>query len=768
MLDQKIIQRIIKLREELCVLLESMHPVEVLKRAYCENIDQCLGKESESQIGRNEINSYYAIEYLQSLFISIDIKETLNPPINEKRWRKIKQKVYQIYDSCSSPFLINQDSQKLSQKEKKLFYKILSSWVGIRGNRYTIHEREHLISLLKPHNEILKRLYNVTTQDISKGIKEIHLTVSRAPVILRESYESKIKFKAFSDKIKSKNLSTEKKEELLRDEINNLKLEEKIYKENLDVEKITNWPIKFIKKFSATPGSNKLFITTGKYPGTPLQLLPIVKKPFLEYDSRFHLFCYYSLNDYFYRNIQSAILEDMPDYSETWNKKQKEVSEQMPFEIFEKIIDPYRKTEVIYKKQKRSKIKQIKNFKYKIESYPKGKCWFECDGIILFEKWLFVIEVKAGKICYQSPAEDIDSHFKTIKKLLTEPAKQGRRLIDVVKHNHSLDIYDSKGKSIIGKISVNDFSQSLVWAVSLEQLTDIASQMQQFKALDLEYQGEPVICISIDDLRTYRDLSNGVIEFFHFLTERKKAFYNPKLTLDDELDHFGMYLKHNQYHDITENFPKAHLNSFIGYRDELDKYLQLSFVDPERKIEKPKQKIPQFLKDILMDLEVKRKPGFVRTGLVFYSLSGEDKDKTNKSFLDFLDLQRKQRRIRPSVFLLNDVSISLIMRIPDIQPNFFPKDYAIKNMFIQEKEECLLLDIFLDEKNKIKDVSFEWIKRENLNEEEVRQYKEKAKQLAEFRFYNQMKYRDKKKVGRNEKCLCGSGKKYKKCHGLRI
>ena len=43
--------------------------------------------------------------------------------------------------------------------------------------------------------------------------------------------------------------------------------------------------------------------------------------------------------------------------------------------------------------------------------------------------------------------------------------------------------------------------------------------------------------------------------------------------------------------------------------------------------------------------------------------------------------------------------------------------------------------------------------------------KRKQKKHAEFRFLNQMKDRDKKKIGRNEKCPCGSGKKYKICHG---
>ena len=58
--------------KELCSLLKSLHPVETLKRAYWEFIFQHLGKETESTIGTEEVHSRFLVEYLQSLFISIE------------------------------------------------------------------------------------------------------------------------------------------------------------------------------------------------------------------------------------------------------------------------------------------------------------------------------------------------------------------------------------------------------------------------------------------------------------------------------------------------------------------------------------------------------------------------------------------------------------------------------------------------------------------------------------------------------------------------
>ena len=409
---------------------------------------------------------------------------------------------------------------------------------------------------------------------------------------------------------------------------------------------------------------------------------------------------------------------------------------------------------------------QIINFKYKIKDDNKSESWFECDGIILFEGWLFVIEVKSGKTSHISPAQNINYHLKTIEKLLTEPAKQGRRFIEALKKNGSLDLYD-ENKKITKTISINNFKQSIIIAVSLEQLTDISPQIQQFKELGLSSEGESVLCISIDDLRVYRDFFNGAIEFCHYLLERSKAFYNSQLTLDDELDHIGLYLKYNQYHDITNNLQnKSQVNIFCGYRDEIDRYfLYKPFLDLEKNI-KPKQNMPFFLTAIIKNLELNRKPGFTKVGVAIYSLADEARNKLNQDILNIISLQHKEKRIRPSVFSLCEFSGSLIIRMPDVQPDFRPIDYAIKNMFIQEKEEVLLLDISVDERDKITKVSFEWIEKNNLSKEEVQEYKEEAKKFAEFRFFNQMKFREKKKIGRNEQCPCGSRKKYKKCHGI--
>ena len=443
MLNKEMLQETINQVKELCSLLQSLHPIKVLSRVYWEFIFQNSGIKTESEIGTKEVHSRFLIEYLQSLFIAIDLKHPLKTP-NDNEWGEIKQKAIQIYDVCriAPPFVMNTDHKTTLQEEDiLLFFKIFASWF-IRGKRYAIHEYEHLNSLLSPHDQILKTLYRANAQDIAEGIKKISINFSLSLNYFQEYGNELKQFHPLYKTLQEQQLSVEKNKESLQNKIRESGLKEKIeklgnklFKEDLfDVEKITGWPKILVKKLSASIGSNKDFLINGKYPGTPLQQPPVMEKPFLEYNSKFYLFNPYIVQDNLYRNIQSSVLADKPDYLEKWTKIQTDVSEDLPFEMLEQIIGQH---------------EQVKNFQYKIKDDNGNSFWVECDGIILFEEWLFVVEVKSGKMSNRPSAQNVVSHFRSIKKLLAEPAEQGRRFIESLKKEKTLTLYDKKKRNIV-------------------------------------------------------------------------------------------------------------------------------------------------------------------------------------------------------------------------------------------------------------------------------------------------------------------------------
>lgn len=88
----------------------------------------------------------------------------------------------------------------------------------------------------------------------------------------------------------------------------------------------------------------------------------------------------------------------------------------------------------------------------------------------------------------------------------------------------------------------------------------------------------------------------------HFLKHRKAATRIRNLTLNDELDHLGLYISQNSYEEYVNDFRDC--NSFManGFREELDAYyagVHNSLIAKD----KPTQVIPQYYREIFGYLE---------------------------------------------------------------------------------------------------------------------------------------------------------------------
>lgn len=104
-----------------------------------------------------------------------------------------------------------------------------------------------------------------------------------------------------------------------------------------DVGKITNFPSKLLDQLSFNIGEEKQFLS-GKYIGTPLNTLSTKIRPFIKINGKYYCFDQHVLFDNLYRNIKKIIIYYNPNYSEIWNEKQKEASEQFCLNLFRKIL----------------------------------------------------------------------------------------------------------------------------------------------------------------------------------------------------------------------------------------------------------------------------------------------------------------------------------------------------------------------------------------------------------------------------------------------
>ena len=120
----------------------------------------------------------------------------------------------------------------------------------------------------------------------------------------------------------------------------------------------------------------------------------------------------------------------------------------------------------------------------------------------------------------------------------------------------------------IGQLSKKDFRHITICPVTLGPFTEMAAQVQHLGKIGVDVGTEPVWAVSLNDLRVYADIFENPLLFLHYVEQRMQAFRSDVFQSDDELDHLGLYLKHNHYSTYAQEMHResgARIN-FIGYR----------------------------------------------------------------------------------------------------------------------------------------------------------------------------------------------------------
>lgn len=80
------------------------------------------------------------------------------------------------------------------------------------------------------------------------------------------------------------------------------------------------------------------------------------------------------------------------------------------------------------------------------------------------------------------------------------------------------------------------------------------------------------------------------------------------------------------------------------------------------------------------------------------------------------------------------------------------------------EHERLLIEVEFDATGGIADVDWSTVNLNGLTPADIERHREAGKKIVEQRL---QLARSKRKIGVNEQCPCGSGKKFKRCHGWR-
>ena len=714
-----------------------------------------MGKHSEIEYSEDENISVRLVEYVQSVIVSTEIQGlTFHDDNNEQEHHIIDtvaqainlyKEIYSFYPYWGHYVL----KKGLIENELVDFIIESQSLYLVRGNRYQIFQLEPLKKLLPPHNNILIDTFNVSAEQILEGLKRMEYSLSQG---CADAWNNIIRsFRTFqqeTDNIiaNSKNahedLQVYYNEHFIKpNELLLHALEGALGLSLNDVKTITGWDCKLIKALTFQINECSTFFENSEYSGWPVVELPTSRKPFVEVSGVSYCFNYYCLFDNFYRIIQKEVIKICPNYIDDWAFNQAQASEKMVEEIFLKLLP--------------------EALTYRDNYYPVNnslKQMNENDLLIVFDDVLLIVEIKAGSFPQSPPIVDFNAHIKAYKTLVEKADHQCERTLQYLNRYSEAKFYTADKVEKV-KIERNSIRETFTFSVTVDNINSFANRAEKMNFLNLK---SSTISVSYDDLLSYAEYFDSPLIFLHFLRQRKRATAVSKISLQDELDHLGMYIQHNVYPFIvSETSNPIDRIFFGGYREELDNYLCRLYL-PEMAIEKPKQKIPSFIKEMIevMNVQKAHKRAYLSSFLLDFS------DEARNELVDAVKrtFKRKLEHTRPlPLIAFGDIRYCLFVNIDGMSDmsNEGRRDYVYATALRNTERSLTWIDLFVDKSLNILRVEGCECWASDIDPSDYDRIYKLSLEYAKSRIDTTKRHS--KKIRRNDYCPCGSEKKFKRC-----
>jgi len=736
---ERIAEKVKKIKDEISIC----DPLMLLKFTKDMAMMSHMNKFSEIDYTSEENMVIRAQEYIQSILVSTEnhFDNTESSEDQEKRWHLVLADIEDLYKEFVYFYhywsAYKKDTGQISDE---IMHHIVESQMLylVRGNRYQVFELEPLRYLLPPHNDVLIELFGVTAEQIIEGLEKLQYSLSQG---LADAWMDM--GKSYDDFCKTVDLGTEPKTAIdeARDIVN--PIVEKIFGEALNnISYVTGWDARLIDALSLGIGEYDSFFDGLEFSGWPIMELPTKKKPFIKIDGISYGFDYYSLFDNIYRALQKEIFRLKPDYVDTWNRRQNLASENMVKELFLHLLPGATANAGNY--------------------YPVGnslKQMNENDLLITYENCLFIIEIKAGSFPQTPPINDFDAHVRAYTKLAQEADSQCSRTIKYINEHQPAPFYDKEKQKKFEIKNINEYKEIYSFSVTVDNFNEFAAKAEKLNFINLSSK---IIVISYDDLLAYERYFDSPIYFLHFLKQRKIAIDIPQIAMNDELDHLGMYINHNMYSITASEFPSEHSVKWNGFRKDLDDYFCRLYL-PELNAVKPIQDIPLEISGIIQLLEQGIEKNKIDIAHFLLDMSTEAKNDFCKAIHHALQRQNEIGRMLVR-FAFGEIRYCLFISAPGIKimSESERQDYVYSTILCNESLPIMWIDLDYDKDGNLLNIKGKQCSYSDIPSDEIDRLKELSVEYAKSRIAS-LQRQNHRKVGRNEPCPCGSGKKYKKC-----
>ncbi len=657
---------------------------------------------------------------------------------------------------------INTQNKDFGSNTADIEFQAKSSWLMLRGNRYQVLEGEFYQYVLAPHDDVLKDIYGIGAIEIAEGFQQL---ANATRVGQANAIEEMMKqFQAAQDFAEKQNKPLEDAMEewveanAQQTKSAGLAVDDMLRGGISNVSRHTKLPSELLADLAYSRGEELDFFSEGDFSGTPYRTLPARKKPLIKLGEDYYAVDPCFIRDAGYRSLLFNLLQKKPDYKEAFKERQKVMSEAaFPEILAEQLSGAVIYQEVYYKD-------------------PKTKQWAENDTLVLIDDVLYLVEAKAGAAAsIASPELDFKRHSQSIKDLIIKAYKQCERFFEYLKSADEVPLFNLiNGKyEEVGKLRHSDYRVMIPIGLTVESFSPFSSfskNLPQVKPLVGQYS---FVSISIDDLFVLRRMLPTPGVFAHYMEVRQAIAGIKQGLLFDEFDHLGAYLTKNRFDQDIIDQSKDENASLVIYNGMSDVVDSAFASEQWETSSKPTQEFPEVVLKVLSALDISREPGWLSVDSLIRDF-GEEARNNFAKYLTDLDKTIEQHPARYFAFGGEANPILVWMQNSKYEVEWEKVNHKASVVAISIKVENLIGVLLKVGKRGVYEaaqplkinVPVEQTKENMLIFEDAKRMNQQIKSRADHAVKGKLEPKQKRKVGRNASCPCGSGKKYKRCHGL--
>ncbi|WGL16196.1 SEC-C metal-binding domain-containing protein [Microbulbifer bruguierae] len=707
-------------------------------------------------------DSQFLLEYVHAVLASDSAAEEIE--FDETKCTELFALSSKLKEQAMSFAMVSSaetGNQDFGPKTADIEFHMKSTWVLLRGNRYQVLEGEFYSYVLAPHDDVLREVYGVGATEIADGFQDMANATRAGHVNAME--EMMRQFESAHNFAKERNKPLE---EVMEAWVSENEDQSKVAGRAIDdmfrggvanVSRHTKLPPELLADLAYQRGEETEFFAKGDFSGTPYRTLPVRKKPLIQLESDYYAVDPCFTRDAGYRALLFNLLQKKPDYKHSFKDRQKTMSEgAFPDILADQLPGATIYQEVYYKD-------------------PMTKQWTENDTLVLVDDVLYLVEAKAGAAAtIASPEIDFKRHAQSVQDLVLKAYSQCERFFNYLDSADEVPLYTRTGGKYeeCGRIRQSDYRLMLPIGLTVESFSPFSSFCKDLPQIEPLLGKHAFISMSIDDLFVLKRVLPTPGIFSHYMEVRQAVAGMRGSHLFDEFDHLGAYITKNRFDEDIADQMRDGGASFVVWND-MSKIIDRAFEGESWEDNPiPMQDFPKELIRLLGALNTTRSKGWLGAESLIRNYGEQERNDLAKLLSD-IGKTVGQHPERYFAFSGNDQPLFVWMQ---------SSEHPVEWQKINDKASAVALStkakeavgVFIEIGNGDAYTKAECFKANapSVQSEKNAHIFEDAKRISE-RISNvsspqavaSSKPIRSRKVGRNEPCPCGSGAKYKKCHG---